>query len=138
MLVSFLLLHDFHHINTEEIKIGVPWIVVVRFWIRVSEFEAATAWNRGIPNKILEQINQMLILLLSSLWFLPFIKQVIKGKNFINDKETICQKLRQLRTEIGYFLAVFKNHEWNLICCYFVAILGSPTMEYLPVNLIEL
>ena len=37
-----------------------------------------------------------------------------------------------------WILCKILNHQSNIICCYFVAILGSPTMENLPVNSIEL
>ena len=48
------------------------------------------------------------------------------------------QPLRQLRTEIEESLANILNHQSNLICYYFVVILGQQAMADPPVDSIEL
>ena len=166
---SCILTHSFHHLNKEEIQKRVFWLSVVSFWIRVSDFEAATVWNRVIPCNLFKLTNQMLFFLLTSSLFSSFqyrvikieglsgyqwwgfgkerrnlrqlrpeageslaiflnwliksyfsfllicdfhrlIKQVNKGKKFINDRENICRPLRQLQPETGKSPAKFSNY----------------------------
>ena len=70
--------------------------------------------------------------------FYHLVKQVIKGKNFINDKEKIRRTLRQILTETGEFLEKNPKSIIKILCCYFVIILESPTMTDLPFNSIKL
>ena len=42
---SYMLIYNFHHLNTKEIKIGFIWLGVVSFWRIVLVFEEDTSWN---------------------------------------------------------------------------------------------
>ena len=109
-LKKYIIGKDWENRNKEIRLFGVIRSSVVRFWIIVSAFEAATDWNRGISGKMLKLTNKMLFFCLLNHDFHQWIKQVIKGKNFVNFRENTFWTLRQLRTETGESLAKFSNH----------------------------
>ena len=75
----------------------------------MSDFEAAQAWNREIACETLALTNQMLLFRSLLLDFDNLFKHVIKGNNFINDREKICRSLGQLWHETGKSLANFSK-----------------------------
>ena len=75
----------------------------------MSDFEADQAWNREIACETLALTNQMLLFRSLLIYFDNLIKHVIKGNNFINDREKICRSLGQLWHETGKSLAKFSK-----------------------------
>ena len=74
------------------------------FWIlnlKVLAYEAASAWNRGIPGKILNFLIKLYLVLLNGSKMLSEVRSFeIKG---------ICRPIRQIQPETGECLVFFQN-----------------------------
>ena len=70
--------------------------------LKVLAYEAATAWNRGIPCKILTFLIRLYLVLLNGSKRLPEVRSF--------EIKWICRPIRQIRPETGESLVFFLKH----------------------------
>ena len=81
---------------------------------KVLAYEEATAWNRGIPGKILNILIKLYLVLLNG------SKRLSEVRSF--EIKWICRPIRQIQPETGKYLVFFFQNKTPIIFVTFISL----------------
>ena len=110
ILIQLYLLRSFLYSFTYFIKEVINGKILWRLNLKVLAYEAATAWNRGIPFKISTFIIKLYLVLLN------WSKRLLEVRSFVI--KWICRHIRQIHPETRDCLVFFQHTNWIIFVTF--------------------